>query len=187
MIQPHRDRKYNNRVILPMFYEKKFVYFTARDITGKSKLKYLHPASDEVNGNGTGSILYNLDLFKEGDIAVICEGPFNCFHKTDDDFILLAVNGKAIGINQFRKIERKKPSKYVIAYDNDKYFHDSVVKTYKFLSENSKIPVEVIDWKKYYEIDKKICDFGDIYEKIDKLTIHSCTVKKYIMKKFFEF
>ena len=178
------EGKYENRVVLPMFYEKKFVYFTARDITDRNKLKYLHPTSDEVKGNGTGSVLFNVDEVEEGDIAMINEGPFNCFHNLPEKHKLVATNGKLLLINQFRKLERKRPSKYILCYDNDKYFHESTLKTYKFLTKASKIPVEIVDWNAYKKIKENVCDFGDLYKKVKELPIHSYNMDAYVREKF---
>lgn len=175
---------YMNRVILPIFYEKKFVYFIARDVTGKSSKKYLNPKSEEVNNNGTGSIVFNLDFIEEGDTVLLCEGPFNCFHDLPKNNILAAVQGKSLLINQFKKIERKKPGKYIIAYDNDDYFNDSVSKTYNFLTKKTNVSVELINWEKYKKITKDVCDFGDLYGKVDELPIHSLSYQDYVKQHF---
>lgn len=178
--------KYENRVILPIFYEKKFVYFIARDVTGTSKLKYLNPSGEEVNNNGSGSIVFNLDFVKKGDTVVICEGPFNCFHRTEANTVLVAVQGKKLLTNQFKKIERKKPSKYVIAYDNDKYFKDSMMSTFKYLTSIAKVDakVEIIDWEQYKKIKDDVCDFGDLYGKVDELKIYSTNFQMYVQNHF---
>jgi hypothetical protein len=168
--------KYANRVILPIFYEKNFVYFTARDITDKSKCKYLHPSSKEVNGNGTSCVLFNLDFLNEGDTAVLVEGPFNCFHDTQEGTVLLSVFGKALLFNQFKKLQRKNPGKYVIAYDYDKYFQKSTLKTYKFLKDKVNVPIEIIDWDKYRSYPSFKKDFGDLYKTLKKLPIHTIDI-----------
>lgn len=176
---------YMNRVILPIFYEKKFVYFIARDITNKSSKKYLNPKAEEVKKNGTGSIVFNLDFVKEGDTVIICEGPFNCFHRLPKNTVLVAVQGKSLLLNQFRKLHRKKPGKYIIAYDSDEYFNKSSNKTHIFLSKNAeKTPIELINWEKYRKIKEDVCDFGDLYGLVDVLPVYSQTYFDYIKQHF---
>lgn len=61
--------RYAGRVILPVHLEGRLVAFQARDITGRSKVKYLGPA-----GARLGEALFNLDHARVLPSIVLCEG-----------------------------------------------------------------------------------------------------------------
>lgn len=70
--------RYAGRVILPVLEEGRLVTFQARDITGRTRAKYLGPT-----GAPLGEVLFNLDearthaqiILCEGIISAICTGP----------------------------------------------------------------------------------------------------------------
>lgn len=183
--------KYENRVILPVFDKSRLVYFTSRDITDlKKSLKYLHPHIDEVGGNGTGMILFNYDFVNKDDTVVVCEGPFNCLMDVNNsDTKLVAVFGKTILQGQLKKLEAKEVGKIVLAYDNDKYFKNSTIRSINFIKNNTNIPVEVIDWSRYPDVEKngtmkRPGDFGDLMPHIKALDIYSVSHFDFLKKQF---
>jgi len=182
--------KYKNRVILPIFDSGDFVYFMARDITDTSSKKYLNPTREEVLGNGTGRLLFNYDFLREGDTSVVTEGTFNCLHNVKKNYVLNAVFGKIIGAQQLEKLKKKKVKKIILAYDNDKYFKDSILKSYNFIVRKSDIPCEVIDWDKYkWVFDEKKNkerppkDFGELYKVYKELPLYTSSYRDYIVNK----
>jgi len=181
---------YTSRVIIPIYDNKKIVYFMSRDITDKSSKKYLNPSRDEVQGNGTGAIVFNLDHIKAGDTVVITEGIFNAFHNTEENVVLCSIFGKTILYNQLKKILKKKPKAIILGYDNDKYFEKSTADSYNFikneLKNSEETEVYILNWDWYEEKYKKgICDFGDLYKDTNSLPIkwveHSAFIKKYFI------
>lgn len=176
---------YSNRIIIPVYDNRKIVYFMSRDITGKSKRKYLNPSREEVKGNGTGAIVFNIDSVKAGDTVVITEGVFNAFHKTEDNVVLCSIFGKSVLFNQLRKILAKKPSALVVAYDNDKFFMKSTLESYNFIKREigeSKSPeIKIVNWSKYKE---GTGDFGDLYKDVDSLPIHCVSYQQFLSKNF---
>lgn len=68
--------KYKDRVIIPVVSpENEIIYFTARDITGDAKMKYLNPVRDKDFVFASKS---PLDSVQTED-AFICEGIFDAF------------------------------------------------------------------------------------------------------------
>lgn len=66
----------NNRVILPVIDDNNtLVYYTARDITGKNKRKYMNPEADKTF---IFKSITSLDSVYS-DTAFICEGVFDAF------------------------------------------------------------------------------------------------------------
>jgi DNA primase len=101
------------RVIIPYYIYGKLVYWTARDITGKAKMKYVYPTKEEC-ANTAGNLLYNFD-FCDRIHLLLCEGQFNA----------LMVNGVAVGgsnltLTQLQMIRILNPKRLTVAFDQDK-------------------------------------------------------------------
>ena len=66
-----------NRIIIPIYYNRKMVTFTSRDITGKSKFKAKAcPMDKEVLH--AKHLLHGFDLV-QGNTVIVTEGPFDTF------------------------------------------------------------------------------------------------------------
>jgi hypothetical protein len=174
---------YKDRVIIPVYDNKKIVYFMARHISDKASKKYLNPKREEVLGNGTGSILFNIDKITSGNKIIITEGVFNALHYTNKNFVICSVFGKVLLYNQLKKMIKKEPSEIILAYDNDKYFLKSTKDSINFIKHETDIPVSVIDWSKYKRIDEgNICDFGDLYKSYKELPIYTVSTFEFLKK-----
>lgn len=67
--------KFKDRVIIPVYFDNKIVYFTARDITGKAEQRYINPIKEKdfiFTSKTPVDSIYNKDAF-------ICEGVFDSF------------------------------------------------------------------------------------------------------------
>lgn len=71
------EGEYANRIVIPIFYKRKMVSFTCRDITGQSKIKsMICPRHEEVIPSR--NLLHGWDLVK-GNSVIVTEGPFDTF------------------------------------------------------------------------------------------------------------
>lgn len=71
------EGEYANRLVIPIFYQRKMVSFTCRDITGKSNVKtMICPRDKEVIPSR--NLLHGFDLVK-GNSVIVTEGPFDSF------------------------------------------------------------------------------------------------------------
>lgn len=79
---------FSHRVIIPIYYEKRLVNWTGRDITERARLRYTNASEDADVARkqglstpaamGMGSTVFNYDRAIEGGrTLVICEGPFD--------------------------------------------------------------------------------------------------------------
>jgi len=84
--------RYTGRVILPVHLDGRVVAFQARDITGRSKAKYLGPP-----GARLGDALFNLDAARRFPSIVVCEGIISAICAGEN---AVASFGKALKPNQ---------------------------------------------------------------------------------------
>jgi len=84
--------RYAGRVILPVHLDGRVVAFQARDITGRSKAKYLGPP-----GARLGDALFNLDAARRFPSIVVCEGIISAICAGEN---AVASFGKALKPNQ---------------------------------------------------------------------------------------
>lgn len=99
--------KYRACVILPVYEDKKLVYFVARSIHTKV---YKNPAVSKK------AIIYNIDKVKTNRYSVICEGIFDALAFGSYGIALL---GKAMTDLQLLKITASNPKTIFVCLDND--------------------------------------------------------------------
>lgn len=104
------------RILIPIFdIDGKMGSWQGRDITGKSKYKYLFP-----KGFKGAEYLYNINNIVSGTYLVISEGVFDVFGwYTSGITNVVATFGKKISDKQIEYIYQKKPKKIFIAWDSD--------------------------------------------------------------------
>jgi DNA primase len=102
--------KYNNRVIIPYYEDKKLMYFVGRDFTGTQDPKYLNPEWEKTH------FLFNFERVKKQsyDFIVLMEGALDILSMPDHAVCLL---GKQVSEDQ-KKILNRYKSIYVML-DND--------------------------------------------------------------------
>lgn len=77
--------KYMFRIIFPVYENNKIVNFTARDITGKQKPKYLIASNLEAIRR-KGECLFNFNSVHAGGDAILVEGPIDVMKMGDGAF-----------------------------------------------------------------------------------------------------
>lgn len=105
----HSD--YDKRLIIPFFENGCLVYFTARDITGESKLRYKNPP-----GLDTKEYVLNIDDIN--DELVICEGALDALSLNEKQVGTAMMSGD-MGVKQINKIIEKSPSRIIYVPDQD--------------------------------------------------------------------
>lgn len=103
--------RYRYRLIIPIIMSHRIIAFTARDITGKSKIRYnacMNPLLPR------SSWVYNLDRVKN--VMVIVEGPVDVWRIGDGS---VAMMGTGFSNGQIEIIARRKPSRVFIIFDAD--------------------------------------------------------------------
>lgn len=106
--------KYSNRIIIPVFYNKKFVGFNARAIDSNQIPKYLNSETDMK------TYIFNYDDLEPNKPLLICEGAFNCMSAWEKGFKnATATFGTSVSPEQIRLITSLNPSEIIIGFDND--------------------------------------------------------------------
>lgn len=111
----YRLGKYNYRIIIPIYQDRRLVSWTARDVTGIAEQKYKAATIEESLIN-PHNLIFNLDSVKPGKDAFCVEGPFDVFRLGDGAFCFLGVK---INASRLRQIALKKIRKFIIFFDND--------------------------------------------------------------------
>ena len=96
---------YKNRIIIPIYYENCLVAFQARDVTDKSKQKYL-ANPDEKQAKPIKDCLYNIDRAVSGAIVVV-EGVTDVWRLGRGSVALFGLSWNPAQIKQIKKFERK--------------------------------------------------------------------------------
>ena len=140
------NRKYINRVIVPVSCNGLVVYFTARDITGNASRKYMNPVKDKdfiFTSKSSTDLLTGSDAF-------ICEGIFDAFKLKDGCAILGKTLSKAQHTPLYKFLKSKK-SIYIcldpgtkgesdeLAIEIDSWFVDKDVHVIDWASSNSDV------------------------------------------------
>ena len=120
------DRMLTGRLLIPVWIERRFVYWIARDITGKSKIKVINlPSYDRHQEWGLvpvpgcavkNEVLVGLHLVRPGDVIYLVEGPMDA---VVGGLGFVATMGSSLSVQQAHLIVAKKPSRVVVLYDGD--------------------------------------------------------------------
>lgn len=100
--------RYDGRVVLPYFEDNRLVFWTARDFTGKSDLRYMFP-----KGGSAGKHLFGCD-HHSGEEAILCEGQFDAMTIGG-----MALGGKALTSHQLTRLQEMGVKSVILAIDND--------------------------------------------------------------------
>lgn len=109
---PLGDSRISNRIVLPIFESGELVSYQARAL-GNSKPKYLNPSKVEAPF-GKSNFVYNLDVAKEFDEVIICEGIFSAISVGRN---AVAVFGKELSDIQAEKIMNSGVKSVTILFD----------------------------------------------------------------------
>lgn len=106
------------RLIFPVFYEDRMVYYVGRDMTGNSPKKILNLPSRRLGSCGSRDVLLNLDraVVAGRGTVVLCEGPISaCVMGAD----AVASFGKRLSKQQIRRMVEQDVRRVVVAWDGD--------------------------------------------------------------------
>ena len=130
--------KFYNRITFPIFNNyNQIVGFSARDITGKSKAKYINSNESEIFHKG--NVLYGLNFVdKLKKKIILVEGQIDVIlaHQYGID-IAVASQGTAFTYQQLRLI---KDNDILIAYDGDQAGQKATYKVVEMMLKEGKIP-----------------------------------------------
>lgn len=110
------DGKYKARIVIP-YYDRKgtLVYWNARHINDKVKLRYIGPPKEV--GVGKEDVIYMENWPEEGTTVHLCEGEFNAKSLTVAGLVGAACGGKSMSEKQAVLL---KGYRIVICLDRDK-------------------------------------------------------------------
>ena len=140
--------KVEKRIVFPVYENERLVFYTGRDITGVSLLRW----KKSEGGKGIHPI-WNLDAV-ESNIVLVFEGIFDAiyFH---NGIALLGIGSE----KQFKKILGKGFSKIILIFDNDEAGRKAKIDWAKWLAKKNYERVFIYD---YNGIEEK--DFSSMME-----------------------
>jgi len=108
--------QYKNRIVIPYYGpDGTLIYWNTRDVTGKSKVRYLGP--DAKSGVGKGDVVYALEWPRAGSKLYLTEGEFDALSLNQCGLNGAACGGKALVTKQ---VELLRPYSVCICFDTDK-------------------------------------------------------------------
>jgi len=117
------DGRYRDRIIIPYYGpEGELIYFNSRDITNRSRARYLGPDQKESNV-GKGDVLWFNKWPKEGEKIYLTEGEFDAMSLCVAGFSGVACGGKNISPKQ---TELMRPYDVCLSFDGDKYGREAL-------------------------------------------------------------
>ena len=106
--------RYAGRLVIPIVCPNGRS-FTARDMTGEQKPKYLNPS-----GGDHGCLLYGWNVMPETGSIVLCEGPFDALKLWQYSFAALAVGGKELHARQLAMLKMlNRKTRVIIMLDGE--------------------------------------------------------------------
>lgn len=148
--------KWNNRIIIPYYSEEgELIYFNGRDITGKSKIKYLGPSKE--SGVGKGDVLWMSTWPIEGSKVYVTEGEFDAMSLKECGFHSAACGGKNLSSKQ---IEMLRKYHVIMCYDSDEAGKDGLRIAYNLIKKGLKKvgyirpPIGYKDWNDLFKETK---------------------------------
>lgn len=106
---------YNYRIIIPIYYKKRIVSFTSRDVTDLSDIPYLHSRIDHSIIDPKRCI-YNYDRVRKGKLLLIVEGVFDVWRIGNGT---VCIFGTEFTWEQVEMVLDKEPSEIITLFDSD--------------------------------------------------------------------
>lgn len=112
--------EYPLRLIFPIWNDKKFVYFVARSLDSKSKLKEVGPSRQSTGWRSRTEVLFLFDeVEKYPTTLVVNEGVWDALAVQKAGYDAVASLGCGLSGYQIGMLISKKPQRILIGYDND--------------------------------------------------------------------
>lgn len=122
--------RWNNRVILPVYFHGELVWWQAWDWTKTEQIKYNNPRNDEVKISRK-ALVYNIEKHAQAETLVVTEGVFNSWACDQIDVPGVATFGKGVTPVQLFQLVHHPAKRIYIGLDPDA--RDKAVKLYSEL------------------------------------------------------
>lgn len=164
--------QYRNRIIIPYYGpDGTLIYWNSRDVTGKSKARYLGP--DKEVGVGKGDVIYARSWPKGGKVY-LTEGEFDALSLCQCGLTGMACGGKAL---VERQVDLLRPYAVCICFDTDKSGEVALHKIGDKLIESGmrdvcfvRPPVDASNPSKKMDWNRMLVEYG---EKVTELYVTS--------------
>lgn len=135
--------RYNNRIIIPFFVDKKLVGYEAVDVLGKDKWLLKHPISTEEQyrkvlyptGFRRKLTLFGIDELTCGEDVVLVEGARDVMKLRQIGYYAVGILGSDISDEQIMLLAKRNPSRVGLFFDGDRAGRDITKKCKKKLDE----------------------------------------------------
>ena len=121
------------RLVFPVYEDGSLIFYSGRDITNKSPLKWKKSFGDDVHP------IWNIDSLST--TAVVFEACFDAIH-FNNGIALFGVGTES----QFRKLLKLKLNKIILVFDNDKAGRNARLKWAEWLTEHNQQGVYIYDY-----------------------------------------
>jgi len=103
---------FQGRIILPVFWKKRLVYFTSRTILD-ARVKAIHCDWP------LGGVLYNMDAARRAESIVVCEGPFDALSVPEELGVGVSSLRNGISNDQMRSLAKFQADRVIFMFDTD--------------------------------------------------------------------
>jgi len=153
--------RFHQTIFIPFYEDRRLVYFTTRDYTGKNNMRYINPSD-----LSSKQFIYNYDKIEEGGTVFIFEGIFDAISLKEQ--IGTVMLSDTLCKSQAIKIVDRAPSRIVFVPDNDEAGEKTLQKN---INKILKYKLPSLDFEIFIYYIKGAKDFnetGKTYINIDK-------------------
>lgn len=134
----NKESRFNKRIVIPYYQDKRMVYFQARAIDKENKLRYLNPS-----GLDTKNFVFNYDELNDDEL-IICEGPFDAM-SIDEQTATCMCSGDLSSKQLIKIFSKVKPKTIIYVPDADetgiKKMEGNIKRIYTYADYSPKILV----------------------------------------------
>lgn len=110
--------RWDNRVILPVYFHNELVWWQAWDFTKTQSIKYNNPRNDEVKISRK-ALVYNIEKHAEAKALCVTEGVFNSWSCDQIGVAGIATFGKGVTTMQLFQLATHRAERIYIGLDPD--------------------------------------------------------------------
>lgn len=155
------EGEYKGRIIIPIWYQNKLIYFQGRRVFSEMEPKYLNITMDKQN------IIPNIEKFDKNKYIIITEGLLDAFSIGNQGTSIL---GKEVQQQFINTVKQKTDKGVILSLDNDK---DGKEKTIQCIEQFRDSVLYLIYPKKY----KKYKDLNEIFINSNNINMYGLVVK----------